>query len=472
MRRPIKTVALMSILLLALGSSGLLAQSQGPGSDINTDVDSLFGGDEVVESPADAPKLSTDPLASTLKTAQTRIGGSFSGSLTPTFVWNDLWDGSSTLLDPETRNLSSALKATIFFDARPKDDFRVYGSFKTSWPFSTTSGSVQVPNVKVFELFADFNYGDLLFFRFGKSTVKWGVGYFWSPADVINLEAINILDADAQREGPISMRIHLPILGTQNNFYLYTILDKDSVKFETTALAAKAEILLGTYELGLGLYYRYDTAERAMATLTGPLGDLDIFGEAMASRGSSKTFVESIGTSSPYTIVPSTAADHRDQYYFSASAGALYSSPKDNFTALAQYYYNGEGYSDAARSTLVSDAKTALAMATFSQDSTSAAKLGAALAGLIYGSGQHYAALSLSKSELIGDDVSASAIVVANLSDGSGIVKPSISWAPLDYLTLSLSPLFVFGPADGEYAFLAGGDKVTLALGLTVSGSF
>jgi hypothetical protein len=68
--------------------------------------------------------------------------------------------------------------------------------------------------------------------------------------------------------------------------------------------------------------------------------------------------------------------------------------------------------------------------------------------------------------------VSAQAIAVANLSDGSGIVKPSISWAPLDYLTLSLSPLFVFGPAEGEYAFLAGGDKVSLAIGLTVSGSF
>ncbi|MEI6424629.1 MAG: hypothetical protein WCP55_20595, partial [Lentisphaerota bacterium] len=102
------------------------------------------------------------------------------------------------------------------------------------------------------------------------------------------------------------------------------------------------------------------------------------------------------------------------------------------------------------------------------------------LAGLVPGSGQHYAALSISKSQLIGKYISASVLAIANLSDGSGIVKPAISWTPLDYITLSLSPLFVFGPANGEYAFLAGFgnglhtgiDMTTLSLGLTISGSF
>ena len=237
-------------------------------------------------------------------------------------------------------------------------------------------------------------------------------------------------------------------------------------------MAARAELLFGTYEFGLGAYYRYDTAERAMATITGPLGDFDVFGEAMVSRGSAKTVVESIAVTTPYKVTYSTTSDHRDAYYFSASAGALYSSPKDYFTAIAQYYYNGEGYSDTSRSTLVENATTALALASSSHDAVSAAKLGAALAGLIYGSGQHYAAVSISKSQLIGKYISASAIGIANLSDGSGIVKPAVSWSPLDYLTLSVSPLFVFGPANGEYAYLAGGTKTSLLLSLTVSGSF
>lgn len=61
---------------------------------------------------------------------------------------------------------------------------------------------------------------------------------------------------------------------------------------------------------------------------------------------------------------------------------------------------------------------------------------------------------------------------MANLSDWSGIVKPTFSYAVHDNLSLALSPTFFFGPADGEYAFLAGGDAVTLSLGATVSGSF
>jgi hypothetical protein len=247
------------------------------------DIDALFGDETVVsQEPGDGPKI--DPLSSLTKTERVRIGGQFSGSLSSAFTWDNLWDGSSNIFNPESRAVSLGLGATLFFDARPKDDFRVYGSAKTSWPLTRTVSTVSVPNIQIFELFSDFSLNDRIFFRFGKSTVKWGVGYFWSPADVINLEQINIFDAESQREGPVNFRVHLPLLGTQNNFYFYTILDSSDIKFETSALAAKAEFLIGSYELGIGGYYRYDTAERAMLTLTGPLGDVDVFGEAMVSR--------------------------------------------------------------------------------------------------------------------------------------------------------------------------------------------
>jgi len=455
------------------------AQETGTGQASDTNLDSLFGGDIVETAPA-AP-ATVDPVAAALKTDTVRVGGSFNGSLSPTATWNDLWGGRSDFFSPDATDLALSLKSTIFFDARPSEDFRVYGSAKTSWPFSTTktfltstaptSASITTPNLSLFELFADFSLNDKVYFRFGKSTVKWGVGYFWSPADVINLEPINVLDATAQREGPINFRIQIPVPNTQNNFYLYTILDRTTVDFATTALAAKAELLLGNYELGLGAYYRYDTAERAMATLTGPLGNFDVFGEAMVSRGSAKTFVTGIDTSTPYTISTSETADNRGTIYFSASTGFLYSSSIDNFTAVGQYFYNGEGYADAERTSLIADAKFAIASASMS-DPSKLPVLTSSLAGLIYGSGMHYAALSLSKSKLFADKLSASVIAVANLSDGSGLVKPSISWALVDNFSLTLSPTFVFGPADGEYAFLAGGDTVMLSLGGVVSGSF
>ncbi len=467
---------------LALAFSLIPLQAFAQESGLDTDLDSLFG-DEVIETKGTEAKPSIqDPVQAALSSKTVRVGGSISGSVGPSFVWDDLWSGASDIFDPETRSLSAGLNSTIFVDGRPDEDFRVYASFKTAWPFASTTTAVAdlddgstvsfvIPDISIFELFADFTWKDRIFFRFGKSTVKWGVGYFWSPADVISLQAIDLFDPEAQREGPLNFRVHIPLLGSQNNIYMYAIVDEDDPDFSTTALAGRMELLLGGWELGLGGYWRPDTAERAMLTLTGSLGDLDVFGEAMISRGSSKTFVQSIGTSSPYTIDYSETEENRDTIYASASAGFLYSSPKDNFSTIAQYYYNGEGYAADTRDALVSDAKLALAAAAFSNPAALPG-LRIALANLAYGSGRHYAAISLSKSELFTEDLSISILAIANLSDGSGIVRPSLSWKPVDHLNMSLSPTFVFGSDDAEYSFLAGGPKVSLGLSLGVSGSF
>jgi hypothetical protein len=459
-------VALIAAFFLLF--AGLWAAGAQETGSIDTNVDSLFGDEEVVEEAPAQPSSDAskqNPVTAALKSDKVRVGGSFSGSITPGATWSDFWDGDLALSDSNTA-LGASLKSTLFFDARPAEDFRVYGSVKAAYPFSTeTADGVSVPNMSVFELFADFNVNDKVYFRLGKSTVKWGVGYFWSPADVINLEPINVLDAEAQREGPINFRVNVPIAGTQNNVYFYAILDAEDVDFDTTALAAKAEFLLGNYEVGLGAYYRYDTAERAMLTLTGPLGDFDVFGEAMVSRGSAKTYVTGIAPNG--TISYRAPGDVRESLFFSASAGFLYNNSNENLTIVGQYYYNGEGYAPTDKETLVDDAYIAVAL-----NPASSAQLLAALSGLISGSGQHYAALMLSKGELFTiEDLSASVIAMANLSDLSGLVKPSISWSVTDNFKLTLSPMFLFGPS-GSGEFSMAGDLVNLSLGASVSASF
>lgn len=469
-RRPaMASVSVLAALFLIFAGIGAGAQE---GGSLDTNVDSLFGDEEVVEeAPAQgaAETVTQNPVTAALKSDKVRVGGSFYGSITPSVAWEDFWDGGLAPSDTTT-SLGASLKSTIFFDARPTEDFRVYGSAKAAYPFATatTDGTV-IPNLSVFELFADFTLNDKVYFRMGKSTVKWGVGYFWSPADVINLTPIDILDAEAQREGPLNFRVNVPIPGTQNNLYFYTILDSDDIDFDTTALAAKAEFLLGNYEVGLGAYYRYDTAERAMLTLTGPLGDFDVFGEAMASRGSAKTYVTGIATDG--TISYRASDDVRDSLFFSASAGFLYNNQNENITAVGQYYYNGEGYSNTNRDALVSQAKLAIATAAFTEPSK-IASLTASLSSLISGSGQHYGALMLSKGELFAlEDLSASVIAVANLSDLSGLIKPSLSWSVVDNFKLTLSPVFFFGPS-GTGEFSMAGDLVYLSLGAVVSASF
>lgn len=485
-------IALAMMFAFSLAASPAFGQEAGEGG-AEMDLDALFGDDlvggEQEAATATAPKA--DPVSSMLKSASVRIGGRVSASIAGSVTWNNLWAGTTDFDSPERYGLDPSLDSTLFFDARPEEDFRVYGSVKTSWPFSTrvkasaghaaspatTPSSFEIPQLSVFELFTDLSIGDMLFVRAGKSTVKWGVGYFWSPADVINLEAIDVFNAEAQREGPLNIRLHYPLPSSQNNFYMYGILDENAlgsnglIGFEDTAVAAKLELLLGSYEMGIGGYYKYSTAERGMLTLTGPLGDVDIFGEAMLSRGSAKSFVESIAANGTVTKVDEAVI--RDRFYASGSAGFIYRDGTRNLNLLGQYYYNGEGYAPDDRDNLVSAGKTALAIAALSSDTAKVASIGQALAGLIYGSGRHYAGASISKGELFGaEKLSASIIAIANLSDMSGLLRPSLSWELADRITMNFSPTFVFGPEDGEYAYMAQGDAISLSFGITASGAF
>ncbi|HPW01110.1 MAG TPA: hypothetical protein PLQ30_01295, partial [Rectinema sp.] len=261
----------------------------------SNDIDALFEDEIIVQQDSDTLGQEesqdsfigqTNPLQSFLKTETVKIGGNIGGTVSASWKWNDPWTVGFDLANPDSHELAPALNSLLYFDARPEEDFRVHGSFKTAWPFAETKSLldsknkttlVSVPDVRIFELFSDFQLGDNAYLRFGKATVKWGVGYFFSPADIINLESINILDPTVQREGPLQFRVFVPYGPSQNTLSFYSIFDSNKWDFDTTALAAKAEFLLGNYELSLNSYYRYDTTERAALTLTGPLGNFDIF---------------------------------------------------------------------------------------------------------------------------------------------------------------------------------------------------
>jgi hypothetical protein len=465
----------------------------------SNDIDALFEDEIIVQQDSDTLGQEesqdsfigqTNPLQSFLKTETVKIGGNISGTVSASWTWNDPWTVGFDLANPDSHELAPALNSLLYFDARPEEDFRVHGSFKTAWPFAetksfldsatlvtvtdpdtmtTTSKSVRVPDVRIFELFSDFQLGDNAYLRFGKATVKWGVGYFFSPADIINLESINILDPTVQREGPLQFRVFVPYGPSQNTLSFYSIFDTDNQDFENTALAAKAEFLLGNYELGLSGYYRYDTSERGALTLTGPLGNFDIFAEGVIARGSPKAFYSSFKSTPPYYNKISSD-DIRNTFYSSATMGFLYNNQNGDFTAIAQYFFNGEGYSDADRTSLFN-----------SYESQPAAVKKMILYSIAMGdlknfpflSGQHYGAANLSLSEIAGSDFSFSVMGIMNFSDISGLAQPTLSLEISDYLKLSIFSTFIFGADNTEYGILGQGRPVTIGIKLSAgTGNF
>ncbi len=453
-----RTVSRAAAALFAFAAAAAFAQT-----DIATDEDALFGGDEIVsEAPAAQAGSATDDF---LKADKVRVGGDFSGGVQAENTWSNPWKEGFDATDADESALSTELSGFFFVDARPDEDYRAYASFMTSWPFSTeVAGGVTIPNISVFELFADWSWNDAVFFRFGKSTVKWGVGYFWSPADVVNLTAIDVMDPTARREGPVSFRVHYPVPKTQHNLYAYAIVDQATMNAADTAVALKAEFLAGNYEIGLGGFYKRTRPERAMLTVTGPLfgTGVDLFAEASLARGSDKQFVKSISGSLPVPAIATETYD--DRAFFSGTIGGSYANSDLKLSVSGQYYFNGEGYSDAEREAIVDDV--------LGLSVPSGAALGM-MAPFVAGSGRHYAALSVSRSDFFHKKLSASVFGVANLTDLSATVKPSISWSPMDRMSFTAYAAFALGEAYSEYLALNGGPAVTLGISASLgSGNF
>ncbi|MCX7655610.1 MAG: hypothetical protein N2Z76_03690 [Treponemataceae bacterium] len=484
-----KGTAFLGSLLVVLLMTGPLDSLYTQGNSIVIDESTLFGesGDEPntetgIEKVQDTANTGVQFF---LKSERPRVGGSFSPTLTANWTWKNLWDGSSKLGEPETAVVTPDLSARIFFDGRPQEDLRMYGSFKIGWPFEhsqqvltsatyqaspgptvfTSSTMITTPNVRIFELFTDFSYQDRLFFRFGKHTVKWGVGYFFSPADIINLTPIDLLDPTAQREGPVSFRLHIPIPQTSNNLWLYTLIPSeiatDTLQPQDLAVAAKYEQVLGAWEVGLGGYYQKDRSPRLMMTATGSVGKVALFGELVGSWGSDKKFVTAI-TQNP--TAPFTTTTYKDRMFLSGTAGFMYIHSGENLTIIGQYYYNGEGYAPSERKKLLEEAESLLAVLGNTASSVY-------LAPLLYQSGQHYGAFSFSKQDVGIKDVTISILILANLSDLSGFVVPSLSYKLMNYITLSVQPTFYWcteylwgSGKKGEYVVLPGGPAITLRI--------
>jgi len=312
---------------------------------LSFDEDELFGSDEVVEIVAESADGSA--MQSLLSSDSVRIGGSITGGVTPSWTWFDPWADGLDPSSPDSYGLEPELSALVFFDGRPSQSTRFYGSVKTAWPFEDPDST------KVFELFSDFSWNDSLYFRFGKQTINWGVGYFFSPANVMNLQTIDVLDPTAQLEGPVALRVNHPIPGTQHNLWAYAVFDSVDMKPEDTALAAKAEFVYGGWELGVGGYYKKDDPLRGVLTAVGSVGQMSVFGEATLSRGSSRSWVSEVTTVQPMFI--NTRTDDSSPF-FKGTAGLSYSNNESGITVLAQYLFDGEGYSNADREARIDEA--------------------------------------------------------------------------------------------------------------------
>ena len=404
--------------------------------------DDMFGGDDMFGEEITVENSSTQSIFSGLdliNTEKVRFGGSASFGLSTSVDFMNVFSsdaGEASYWGDAFYNttLSPRLGAELYFDAHPDEILRLYGKIGVDYPFaftvgSPTTGMANVPNFYVKELFTDFSLGDNVYFRFGKHTVKWGVGYFFSPADVINLSAIDPEDPTATREGPVSLRTQITIPGTQNCVYIYGILGEKNL-FRDAALAAKYEFLVGNYEIGVGAWYKYGRSPRLIATTTGNIKDVSLFAEGVFAWGLEEDWV-----------AKNSFADKKP--VFQATLGGSYTWNEPKISLSMQYFYNGFGVSDIKKSTLQ--------------------ELLTKYANYSY-CGQHYVAMSLSKSSLFdNNDINLSLFGLMSLTDFSAMTSFNCSIKLFRNCSMRFGPSLTFGPEKSEYIYLSSmGDTTTL----------
>lgn len=439
-----RKVVLLTVFLLLLSCRGLAWA-------MDFDFDDLFGDDLFAEIEEQASVI--PPEEALLAQEKWDVGGNYNFSVNASRIYIKDSDSSDSL--------RASLGGQLYLDARPDPNFRVFGKIGLDYGVSKQSGASSAEQgdlkVKLHEFFSDFNYDNKVFFRAGKQNAKWGVGYFYSPADVISVGRIDPHDPDQDLEGPVALKVHYP--RGSNNYYLYTLFD-DVDALDKLAVAPKMEFVFGGTEVGVGGFYQKEKAPRLMLTASSSLGNVAVFGEAVVSKGSDKAFVGQLPTSYPIY--------RKDQAFFHATVGARYShSDPDglfNLTGAAQYYFNGEGYREQQH---IQDFRTYYAWLAM----TNPAELIKINPVDMSSSGRHYLALMLGWNNMFKTKFSLSASLNANLSDQSGMVTTSLSLPKISKISPSVGVYFNYGDEFTEYGGLGRNTAVFAAITLG-SGSF
>ena len=311
------------------------------------DEDDLFGdeSDSIDEwqSPSEEEDSSDLSKGIIFKTGSVTVGGSLtSKAQTSTTIISDEDD---TFKDRVyNTSLTPTLEGTLTVDARPKDNLRIYTKIGADYPFTTSSSTASLFNSSTSsswftmdEMFTDFSIKDKVFFRFGKHTVTWGTGYFFSPvSDIINTSSIDVENPDDSVSGCLNLRTQIVLPGIHNYLWLYVIPSTDFTTSYSaasyardTGLAAKGEVLLGNWEVGLGAYYRYLNPPKVMITATGDIFKASFFGEAVYQYGSENQWNNDTSWKDKESVFKITGGIN---YYWSQS----------KITLALQYYYDSD----------------------------------------------------------------------------------------------------------------------------------
>lgn len=285
------------------------------------------------------------------------------------------------------------------------------------------------PEYDMAELHYSFDVAKVLFIRVGNQLIAWGPSRIWTPVDFINLQKSDAFAELDTRVGKSGLRLHLPL--PHGNLFGFADFSGSGLPgdpvgdpVETINLGGRADVTVGSFELGATVYGGYHIAPRVGLDASGRLAGFSVYGEAAFSA-------------------PGAAAE-ADDWTIQAALGL--SRPIDDlkrWTLSAEAFYNSRGrdlsgYTAASINLLPAGERTPLYQ------------------------GEWYAYAAVAADQLLFPELSATLSVIANLSDYSWSAKLAQTYELPRAVPFTLSVSYAGGGEDKEFTRFSGDGAVSI----------
>ena len=345
--------------------------------------------------------------------------------------------------------LSLPTLAEVYLDGRPTDRIRGYvrarlfydavGSRAAPGVTLDTQGRLSqasaTPHAELDQLWVKFDVARTVFVTAGLQHVKWGTGRFWNPTDFLASALKDPLATLDARTGTTLLKLHLPWEAKGWNAYAIALFDvTDRARtLSRVGGAVRAEVTLGTAELGLSAVAQRGRHPRLGADFSCGLGIFDVYADvALRTELDTPVYQHVPGASPTAPLASQYQSVLPAKPIIQAAGGILHDLPLFGEGTLSfelEYFYNSAGYTDPA---IYGYLASVGALRTFY-------------------TGKHYAGalLALQPPKPLQSFGLASA-TVANFSDLTFVERLDLSWTLGHGLTLSAYGAYHFGRPGGE----------------------
>jgi hypothetical protein len=324
-----------------------------------------------------------------------------------------------------------------------------------------SSSSTDNPGGVLDQLWINFDVSHRAFVTAGRQHVKWGVGKFWNPTDYLHPQKRDPLATFDARAGTTLVKLHVPWEQRGWNFYGFGIFEDLAGNTDATASrlgriggGARAELVLGSAELGLDAVAQDRHHPRYGVDLSAGVGDFDLYAEAAFRSGGDGPRWRRNGPPPQVPLSELIGWERDDSKKLTpqvvvGGTWALKYSDEDSLTVGAEYFYNSLGYDRKDVYPYLLVGAPTLGVSGTGQPTLTPQDPTAFRPFYL---GQHYAAVNLYLPQPgRWNDTTLIATVLGNLSDRSYVARLDASVLVLTYMTVETFVAGHFGEKGGEF---------------------